>query len=108
MILTSQSKGSNSQKLEVLTRNDMVSQVSVDDSDCFKKGFTLKVIALVNVDDPFNQNDVHFLIDIGLIGEGVILKTSFLKIFMYSVLISTHILRIGVLDRHVVLYKRFG
>ena len=68
MILTSESKRCDSQKLKVLARYDVLLQVSVDDSDCFKKCFTLKTIVLVNVDDPFNQNYVHFFIDIGLIG----------------------------------------
>ena len=68
MILTRESQRGDSQKLKVFARDDVASQVSVDDSDCFKKCFTLKTIVLVNVDDPFNQNYVHFLIDIGLIG----------------------------------------
>ena len=106
VIFACQGKGSNTQQLKVFTRNGLVNQISVDDGHCFKERFTLKLVILVNVHDPLHQYNVHFLVDVDLIGQGFVFITLFLKVLQNAVLVSTHILGVGVFDRHVVFRGR--
>ncbi len=108
VVLAGQRQRRDAEQLEVLARHRAPLQVAVDHRHRLEERLALELVALVDVHDPLDQNDVHLLVDVRLVAQRLVRVALSLKILQDAVLVDAHVLGVGVLDRHVVFGRRRG